>query len=225
MDTLELYEKVRAVPAEAQKPISAGRLRGMTDINPMWRIKKLTEIFGPCGEGWHTSDVTFDVRQCNDETVVICTGWLHTKTGDQWNQPIFGVGGSKLISKESKGLYVDDESYKKAYTDMLSVACKALGMGADVYWNGDRTKYTSGTPQSTPPNQPQKIPKAAEQVLKVFFKNYRKTHEQETADFQVQLLKEYNIEKFSDITDDQYVTILNRVANWKPKPVDEQSKP
>lgn len=24
----------------------------MTDINPMWRIKRLTEIFGPVGVGW-----------------------------------------------------------------------------------------------------------------------------------------------------------------------------
>ncbi|WP_254555280.1 hypothetical protein, partial [Salmonella enterica] len=29
-----------------------GRLKGMTDINPMWRIKALTEQFGPCGIGW-----------------------------------------------------------------------------------------------------------------------------------------------------------------------------
>ena len=28
-----------------------------------------------------------------------------------------------------------------AYTDAISVACKALGVGADVYWQADRTKY------------------------------------------------------------------------------------
>lgn len=218
MDTLELYEKVRAVPAEAQKPISAGRLRGMTDINPMWRIKKLTEIFGPCGEGWHTSDVTFDVRQCNDETVVICTGWLHTKTGDQWNQPIFGVGGSKLISKESKGLYVDDESYKKAYTDMLSVACKALGMGADVYWNGDRTKYTSGTPQSAPPKQPQKITKTAVNTLNNLLLERQKADEEKTMEFYNSLLDEYNIKKLSELTTDKYTEVIDKIRKWWPKP-------
>ncbi len=40
MDNLELYNKVREVPQEAQKSIAAGRLKGMTDINPMWRICK-----------------------------------------------------------------------------------------------------------------------------------------------------------------------------------------
>ena len=34
MENLELYEKVRAVPDNAKKPISRGRLNGMTDINP-----------------------------------------------------------------------------------------------------------------------------------------------------------------------------------------------
>ncbi len=53
MDGLEIYNKVREVPEKAKKSITAGRLKGMTDINPMWRIKKLTEEFGPCGIGWH----------------------------------------------------------------------------------------------------------------------------------------------------------------------------
>ena len=50
-DNLKLYNAVRSVPAEAQKKINGGRLKGMTDINPMWRIKTLTEQFGVCGVG------------------------------------------------------------------------------------------------------------------------------------------------------------------------------
>ena len=46
-DNLELYNKGRAVPEEAKKTIQAGKLKGFTDINPMWRIKTLTEMFGP----------------------------------------------------------------------------------------------------------------------------------------------------------------------------------
>lgn len=53
MNNLDLYNKVRNVPQEARKSINAGRLKGMTDINPMWRIKALTEQFGPCGIGWY----------------------------------------------------------------------------------------------------------------------------------------------------------------------------
>ena len=35
-----------------------------------------------------------------------------------------------------------DECYKMAYTDAISVAAKALGIGADVYWAAGRTKYS-----------------------------------------------------------------------------------
>ena len=43
-DNLSIYERVRSVPAEAKKAIEAGRLKGKSDINPMWRIKALTEV-------------------------------------------------------------------------------------------------------------------------------------------------------------------------------------
>ena len=45
------------------------------------------------------------------------------------------------VVKEKSGMYVDDEAFKKAETDAISVACKMLGIGADVYWSEDRTKY------------------------------------------------------------------------------------
>ena len=54
---LSIYESVREVPKEAKKEIEAGRLKGKHDINPMWRIKKLTEVFGPAGFGWYTEIV------------------------------------------------------------------------------------------------------------------------------------------------------------------------
>ena len=56
-DNLKIYNAVRAVPKEALKPIQAGRLKGMSDINPMWRIKALTEQFGVCGFGWYIEEV------------------------------------------------------------------------------------------------------------------------------------------------------------------------
>lgn len=51
-DNMTLYNAVRTPPPEALKAITGGRLKGMTDINPMWRIKTMTEQFGPCGDGW-----------------------------------------------------------------------------------------------------------------------------------------------------------------------------
>ena len=54
MGNMDLYDRFRVVPDEAKKTIAAGKLKGFTDVNPMWRIKMLTEQFGPCGFGWYT---------------------------------------------------------------------------------------------------------------------------------------------------------------------------
>ncbi len=142
-DNLKIYEKVRAVPQTAQKEIAAGRLKGKTDINPMWRIKKLTEQFGPCGVGWYTIDRKKWTEQgANGEIAAFVDIDLFVKIDGEWSKAIPGTGGSMFVSEEKNGLYTDDEAFKKAYTDAISVACKALGIGADVYWSKDSTKYT-----------------------------------------------------------------------------------
>lgn len=142
-DNLRIYEAVRKVPEEAQKRISGGRLNGMTDISPMWRIKALTEQFGPCGIGWTYEPVGREFREGADGQVAVFQDiLLRYKDGDKWSEPIPGTGGSMFVAKESKGLFTSDECIKMATTDAISVAAKALGMGADVYWGKDKTKYT-----------------------------------------------------------------------------------
>ena len=143
MENLEIYEKVRAVPKEAQKAIGGGRLKGMTDINPMWRIKKLTELFGPCGFGWYydVSEHWIETSMAKDEITANVKINLYIKYEGEWSKAITGIGGSMLVANEKNGLYVNDECFKMALTDALSVACKSLGIGADIYWNKDTTKY------------------------------------------------------------------------------------
>ena len=145
MDNLKLYNMGRIVPEEAKKPITAGRLKGMTDINPMWRIKCLTEMFGACGVGWWY-EVT-DKRIVFDELtnqkaafVDILLFYVDLESG-RASRGIFGTGGSSFVAQEKNGAYLSDECFKMALTDAISVAAKALGIGADVYWNENGTKY------------------------------------------------------------------------------------
>ena len=141
MENLELYNKVREVPQDAKKTISAGRIKGFTDINPMWRIKCLTEQFGPCGLGWYYKTVEKWTETVGDEICAFVMIELYVLYDGKWSQPISGTGGSRLATKERSGVYVSDECYKMATTDALSVACKNLGIGADVYWKEGKTKY------------------------------------------------------------------------------------
>lgn len=142
MENLDIYNSVRAVPEDAKRKIQGGRLNGKTDINPMWRIKKLTEQFGPCGVGWYIKVTDKRLETYGDEIAAFVDIELYVKVDGEWSQPIFGTGGNMFAEKEKNGIHVSDEAYKMAVTDAISVACKMLGVGADVYWNADKTKYT-----------------------------------------------------------------------------------
>lgn len=142
MDNLTIYNEVRSVPDSAKRRIEAGRLKGKTDINPMWRIKALTEKFGPCGFGWKYVITDKRLEQgANGEVAAFLDIDLFVKVDGAWSDAIPGTGGSAFVAKEKNGPYTSDECFKMALTDAISVACKALGFGADVYWEADRSKY------------------------------------------------------------------------------------
>lgn len=150
-ENMTLYNAVRAVPEEAKKPFDTGRFKG-TDVNPMWRLKVLTEQFGPCGIGHYVECTRKWTEQCTDGSIAAFVDInLYVKYNGEWSKPIFGTGGSKLVTMEKKysksgelsiSPYLSDEAYKMAYTDAISVACKALGIAADVYYEKDKSKYT-----------------------------------------------------------------------------------
>ena len=155
-DNMRIYDAVRSVPEKAKRAITGGRLKGKTDINPMWRIEALTEQFGPCGDGWgYTIDRLWIEEGVKGEkcAFAMISLWYKREDGTR-SEPVIGIGGNMLVANEKNGLYTSDECYKMALTDAISVACKALGFGADVYWGADRTKYT---PQQEP-QKPQKPP-------------------------------------------------------------------
>lgn len=141
-ENLKIYEAVRNVPESAKKTIQAGRLKGKTEINPMWRIKVMTEQFGPCGIGWKYRIVDKRIEPgANGEAAAFVDIDLFVKVNGEWSEAIPGTGGSAFVANERGGLYTSDEVFKMALTDAISVSCKALGVGADVYWEADATKY------------------------------------------------------------------------------------
>lgn len=141
-ENMSIYSLLATTPKEAQKTIGAGRLKGFTDINPMWRIQRLTEVFGACGFGWWYEIIEQRIEEgANGEKAAFITINLYVKNGNEVSKPIQGIGGSSFVTKESKGLYTNDECYKMALTDAIGTACKSLGMSADIYFAKSRTKY------------------------------------------------------------------------------------
>lgn len=159
MNNMDIYDQVRQCPQDALKPIQAGRLKGKSDINPMWRIKMLTQLFGAAGIGWYYTIDKQWMEACGDEIAAFVNISLYIRVNNEWSKPIQGTGGSMFAAKEKNGVYVSDEGYKMALTDAISVACKALGFAADVYWNTDSTKYQQPrAPKAQAQAQPQAQP-------------------------------------------------------------------
>jgi hypothetical protein len=174
MNNLEIYERVRAVPPEAKKEIKGGRMNGKTDINPMWRIKILTEIYGPCGIGWYYVPTKKWIETFENTIAAFVDIELFVKSGDGWSMPISGTGGSMFVAKENSGPFVSDECYKMATTDAISVSCKQLGIGADVYWGTDKSKYSGNDATDKPIGKPlSELPNTTNNPLTVPTAEYR----------------------------------------------------
>lgn len=160
-ENMTLYNEFRSCPSEAQKPITAGRLKGKTDINPMWRLKKLTEAFGPCGFGWTLRIVRTWIERGAEKAIFNDNGEIVLKNAEltanveialkykyngEWSEEIPGIGGAMFVELESRGFNTEDEAFKKAYTDAISVACKQLGIAADIYFAKDPDSKYDTTP-------------------------------------------------------------------------------
>lgn len=168
MDKMKIYNAARECPQNAMKPIKGGKLKGKSDINPVWRVKKLTELFGPCGIGWKIVDETFwTTPGAGGEVVAWCSLKLLYRNEDtnEWSDPVSGIGGSMMVDTQNSSLTSNDEAFKMAHTDAISVACKLLGVAADVYWEADKTKYDRAGDNPSPPPPPAHICKKCQKPI------------------------------------------------------------
>jgi hypothetical protein len=164
MDTKQIWDAMKQPPKEALREIKAGRLKGMSDINPQWRLEIMTEIFGPIGKCWSYDIDKMWTQKSEDgqESVHII---IKIKIAN-FDYEITGLGGSMLIAKEKNGLYHNDEAYKMALTDALSVALKQLGVAADIYagkWDG--SKYKEPVKQVTQKEQVEIFEKIEREIM------------------------------------------------------------
>jgi hypothetical protein len=148
MTNTAIWDNVTHPPPSMLKQIAGGKLKGKSDINPQWRLRIMTEQFGPCGLGWrYEIERLWTEPGPNGEVMAFALVNLFIRQEAEWSAAIPGVGGSTMIAPERGALTANDECYKMAVTDALSVAMKAIGVAADIYmglWDG--SKYRNGSP-------------------------------------------------------------------------------
>lgn len=157
MDNMQIYNAGRSIPAGAVKKITGGAYgkAGLSDINPQWRIEKMTELFGPCGVGWIWVPVDVWV---NDNVCYAHITVQYRREDGEFSHPVHGYGGT-IMGRMSD----DSDVYKSTVTDAISNALRYLGIGADVWYKPGNTAEQNqfDTKYSAPPRQEEKKPTGA----------------------------------------------------------------
>ena len=110
--------------------------KDLTTTDPMYQVMKMTDQFGPVGEGWtYLVSYTYTEKNVFAELKI---GWREDTNGQfNWYGPVSAV--NPLYN--TKGT-LDDEAPKKAMTDAMTKAMSHLGMAADVFLGlFDSNKY------------------------------------------------------------------------------------
>jgi len=207
--TNEWFMKNANPPQDAIKPITGGRLKGKSDINPQWRIQALTEQYGICGVGW-----AYEIKEkeyidvpATGEKMVFITVHLFIR---DWNFPDeykwigngIGIGGDFVIRKEKDGYYANDEGLQMALTDAIGKAAKVFGIANNVYRGKFETKYNrhESNGESATDN------KASEKqlgLLKSLLTKYKFNAES--------ILKRYNATSLEELTKAQASESINAI--------------
>lgn len=139
---IDIYNLLSQPPKEALREIKGGKLNGKTNINPQWRYKAMTEAFGLAGIGWkYEVQKLWTEQGAGAEKLAFAQVAVYIKNGDEWSEPIVGIGGSKLVTIEKGAPVSNDEGYKMAVTDAFSTALKMIGVASAIYmdqWDGHK---------------------------------------------------------------------------------------
>jgi hypothetical protein len=148
-ETMKLWDSVFATdPAHTKEFARSGGFKG-TAINPLYLIKKATELWGPMGSAWGPEIVSEQILLgapivVNSQVVghesVHCVQIKLRYPGG--TVPAFGQ--TTFVGRNSKGTYTDEEAPKKSLTDAIGKALSWLGFSADVHMGlYDDSKYVN----------------------------------------------------------------------------------
>jgi hypothetical protein len=140
MSNMNIWNNLAKSDPKYLKKISFGA-RSFTAIDPQYQVMKMTEQFGPVGEGWGWHSTTEIVNVSNGDSAVLAhvTVWHGSLSNS------FGAfTGCRKFFDAAKGRMAEDAP-KMAVTDGLTKALSHIGCDADVFLGKmDGNKYDQG---------------------------------------------------------------------------------
>ena len=146
-ENVSLWNELVTTPPEYLKDFKrAGGFAGKS-IDPVYRVRRLTEMFGPVGKGWGVVQEDQWSEAGSGAFVVYVRGHVWWRDTD---------GTVYQTNSHTGGTVADrapDEVYKMAETDALGKCALDLGLAADVYMgehDGDKYQRPESGPAYTP---------------------------------------------------------------------------
>jgi hypothetical protein len=140
-NNMDLWDLLKRTDPKATKPFQRpGGFRG-TQIDPAWRLQRMTEVFGPVGKGWGYDQLEWTIAE--RMIFICCRVWyLDPQTGEKlFTGPQWGGNELVRVSRDGKER-PDDEGFKMAITDAVGKCMLQVGLAADVYLGlFDDSKY------------------------------------------------------------------------------------
>ena len=140
MSNMAIWDTLTKSDPKYLKKVTFGS-RSFTAIDPQYQVMKMTEQFGPVGDGWGWHSTTEVVNVANGDSAVLAhvTVWHGTPSNS------FGAfTGCRKFFDAAKGRMAEDAP-KMAITDGLTKALSHIGCDADVFLGKmDGNKYDSG---------------------------------------------------------------------------------
>ena len=151
MTNMRIWDALKTTDPRHTKEVGFGRK--FTSIDAQWQLQRMTEQFGPVGEGWGYTCEHSVLRLADDLALAIVdvTIWwgkereasVHGLVHPQTYGPIRAAAPLWEATKEGK-MRLDDDAPKKAMTDALTKGLSHLGLSADVFLGMyDDNKYVA----------------------------------------------------------------------------------
>lgn len=129
---MKLWSDLCITDPSKVKPITGKQYKGSSP-QPYWLVRRATEQFGPCGQGWGIEIKAQGYQQLDAENIMHWATVIFWYMQDGVRCSTEHMGGTKAMYKTQKGLSYDEDAPKKSVTDAMVKAMSFLGFAGDIF--------------------------------------------------------------------------------------------
>jgi hypothetical protein len=128
-----LWDSVCVTDPNAVKPITGKPYKGHSP-RPYWLIRRATEVFGPCGDGWGVEVKSQGFQRMTETDVMhfaVVVVW-YMKDGKRCAIEQMGQTKAAYL-KNDGGTMLDEDAGKKSVTDGMVKCLSMIGFAGDIF--------------------------------------------------------------------------------------------